>query len=90
MSARDGDLKGNPEALTDTPLLYTAEQAAALLQVPVSWLRRKATTRAVPCVFIGKHLRFSPHNLEMIIQQGAHTPTHQHEHRSSSQQHRQA
>lgn len=88
MSARDGDLRGNPEALTDTPLLYTAEQAAALLQIPASWLRRKATARAVPCVFIGKHLRFSPHNLEMIIQGGMCAPAQQHEHRSAGQQHR--
>ena len=89
MGARDRDLGGNPEAVTDTPLLYTAEQAAALLQVPVSWLRRKATARAVPCVFIGKHLRFSAHNLEMIIKAGACTPAQQHEQRSAGQQHRQ-
>jgi excisionase family DNA binding protein len=44
----------------DTVLqLYTAEQAAQLLQVSPSWLRRKATARAIACTFIGKHLRFS-------------------------------
>lgn len=85
MDIRDRDLGGNPEAVTDAPLLYTAEQAAALLQVPASWLRRKATARAVPCVFLGKHLRFSTHNLEMIIKAGAYTPTQQHEHRSAGQ-----
>ncbi len=48
------------------PLLYTAEQAASLLQVRPSWLRRKAAARAVPCRFVGKHLRFSRTDIEAI------------------------
>jgi hypothetical protein len=55
-------------------LLYTAEQAAALLQVRPSWLRRKATARAVPCRFIGKHLRFSRADLEAITNAAAQPP----------------
>src|SRR2546426_981499 len=54
-----------------TPMLYTAEQAAHLLQVRVSWLRKKATARAVPCTFVGKHLRFSPADLAAIVAAGA-------------------
>jgi excisionase family DNA binding protein len=61
----------------ETPLLYTADQAAALLQISPSWLRKKATARAIPCTFIGKHLRFSPTDLAMIIAAGAHTPPNQ-------------
>jgi excisionase family DNA binding protein len=61
-----------------TPLLYTAEQAAALLQVNPSWLRKKATARTIPCTFVGKHLRFSHTDLEVIIASGARTPTDQH------------
>ena len=57
-----------------TPMLYTAEQAAELLQVKVSWLRRKATARAVPCTFVGKHLRFSPADLTAIVAAGARRP----------------
>jgi hypothetical protein len=49
-----------------TLLLYTADQAAALLQVRSSWLKRKATARAIPCRFLGKHLRFSPDDLTAI------------------------
>ncbi|MDG4829941.1 helix-turn-helix domain-containing protein [Solwaraspora sp. WMMD1047] len=60
------------------PRLYTADQAAALLQISPSWLRRKATARSIPCTFIGKHLRFSPTDLEMIIKAGARTPPGQH------------
>jgi excisionase family DNA binding protein len=47
-------------------VLYTAEQAAKLLQVRPSWLRRKATARAVPCRFIGKHLRFARADIDAI------------------------
>jgi excisionase family DNA binding protein len=50
--------------------LYTPEQAAELLQVSPSWLRRKATARAVACTFIGKHLRFSTDDLKSIIAAG--------------------
>jgi excisionase family DNA binding protein len=54
-------------------LLYTAEQAAALLQVRPSWLRRKAAARAIPCRFLGKHLRFSRTDLETIAANSATT-----------------
>lgn len=47
-------------------LLYTAEEAATILRVRPSWLRRKASARAIPCRFIGKHLRFSFSDLEEI------------------------
>jgi excisionase family DNA binding protein len=53
--------------------LYTAAQAAQLLQVSPSWLRRKAAARAIACTFIGKHLRFSTADLKSIIAAGAST-----------------
>lgn len=56
------------------PLLYTAEQAAELLQVRASWLRRKATARAVPCRFLGKHLRFSRADITAIAESAATPP----------------
>jgi excisionase family DNA binding protein len=49
------------------PVLYTPTQAADLLQVRESWLRRKAAARQIPCTFLGKHLRFSPTDLATII-----------------------
>jgi excisionase family DNA binding protein len=55
----------SPEAL-----LYTAEQAAELLGVKPSWLRRKAAARAIPCTFLGKHLRFSRADLDAIVAAG--------------------
>ncbi|WP_246250215.1 helix-turn-helix domain-containing protein [Actinomadura litoris] len=53
------------------PLLYSPEEAAELLGVKASWLRRKAADRAVPCTFVGKHLRFSRADLEAIVAVGA-------------------
>ena len=54
--------------------LYTPAEAADLLAVRESWLRRRATARAVPCTFLGKHLRFSHADLVAIACAGA-TPT---------------
>ncbi len=48
-------------------LLYTPSQAAELLAVKESWLRRKAGRRAIPCTFLGKHLRFSHADLRSLI-----------------------
>ncbi|WP_371927740.1 helix-turn-helix domain-containing protein [Lentzea sp. HUAS12] len=48
-------------------LLFTPEQAAPLLQVRPSWLRRRAAARAVPCHYLGKHLRFTREDLEEIV-----------------------
>jgi excisionase family DNA binding protein len=55
--------------------LYTPAQAAKLLAVTESWLRRRAAARAIACTFLGKHLRFSPADLRAIVTAGAHHPT---------------
>jgi excisionase family DNA binding protein len=52
-------------------LLLTPAQAAGLLQVRESWLRRRAGERRVPCSFVGKHLRFSYADVEAIAAEGA-------------------
>lgn len=54
------------QASADAQLLYTPEEAAAKLRVRPSWLRRKASARAIPCRFIGKHLRFAEEDLRQI------------------------
>ena len=54
--------------------LYTPAEAAGLLAVPESWIRRRATARLVPCTFLGKHLRFSPADLAAIAAAGAYPP----------------
>ncbi|WP_233160114.1 DNA-binding protein [Pseudonocardia sp. MH-G8] len=64
----------NPPGPTLLPL-YTPAAAAELLTVRESWLRRKATARAVPCTFLGKHLRFSPADITAIAAAAA-QPAH--------------
>lgn len=53
------------------PELFTPAQAAALLKVPESWLRRRAARHQVPCTMLGKHLRFSTANLDQIVADAA-------------------
>ncbi|MFI6098222.1 helix-turn-helix domain-containing protein [Lentzea sp. NPDC051213] len=57
------------ETPPDTPpLLYTPAEAAVLLAVKESWLRRQAGQRRVPCTHLGKHLRFSDADLRVIVE----------------------
>jgi excisionase family DNA binding protein len=56
-------------------LLYTPAEAARLLRVRESWLRKKAAARQVPCTFLGKHLRFSPADLTAIVTASARPAT---------------
>ncbi|EWM12007.1 helix-turn-helix domain-containing protein [Kutzneria sp. 744] len=65
-----GEPAGDP-----VPTLFTPAQAADLLQVPESWLRRRAARRLVPCTFLGKHLRFSRANLDQILTDAARPAT---------------
>ena len=54
--------------------LLTIEQAAAVLNVPRSWLRDKVTVREVPHLRLGRHVRFAPEHLRRIIA-ASETPT---------------
>ncbi|WP_184480013.1 helix-turn-helix domain-containing protein [Saccharopolyspora gloriosae] len=74
-------MSDSKEFKLDTPpstLLYTPKQAADLLTIKESWLRRKAGNRTIPCTFLGKHLRFSEHDIRSIINQGETTPPARH------------
>ncbi|MBR7826619.1 helix-turn-helix domain-containing protein [Actinospica sp. MGRD01-02] len=55
-------------------LLYTPEQAAVLLTVRPSWLRRAAAEGEIACTYLGKHLRFSDADLHAIIADNAFGP----------------
>lgn len=54
--------------------LYTPSEAAEMLKVRESWLRKKATARVIPCTFLGKHLRFSDEDINAIITAGQRRP----------------
>lgn len=74
--AADGAEPSTGEPAGDPiPTLFTPAQAADLLQVPESWLRRRAARRLVPCTFLGKHLRFSRANLDQILTDAARPAT---------------
>lgn len=74
--------KEAPAQVMAEPQLYTAEQAAALLQVSPWWLRKKATSRQVPCTFVGRYLRFSVDDIDCIVRDGA-RPAMSRDHHSS-------
>lgn len=54
--------------------LFTADQAALLLQIPASWLRKKAAAGLIAHTRIGRHLRFSPADLKSLIETGQRAP----------------
>jgi len=58
------------------PKLHTPSEAAGILAVRESWLRRKAGQRLIPCTFLGKHLRFSDADLTAIADSGHQQPVH--------------
>jgi len=58
-SLRDtGTVAERPEASLAEPLLDSAA-AAALLNVRVSWVRDAARLGRLPCLRVGRHLRFT-------------------------------
>jgi excisionase family DNA binding protein len=57
-----------------TSELHTVAEAAVILKVRESWLKSKAAARAIPCTFVGKHLRFSDADIAGIMQAGARQP----------------
>ena len=54
--------------------LHTPAEAAEILTIRESWLRTKAARRAIPCTFIGKHLRFSDDDIAKIMAEGERPP----------------
>ena len=49
------------------PVLYTAEEAAAILQVKKSWLDRQAAARKIPFTMLGRSYRFTSTQLDVIV-----------------------
>ena len=54
--------------------LYTFAEAAELLHVPETWLRKKASARAVPFTRLGRYIRFTDEHLSRIIDVGEQQP----------------
>jgi excisionase family DNA binding protein len=47
--------------------LLTAAEVAKLLNVPVSWVRESTRSGAMPCVRLGRYVRFDPADVEAWI-----------------------
>ena len=54
--------------------LYTFAEAAEQLHVPETWLRKKASARAVPFTRLGRHIRFTDEHLTRIVDVGEQQP----------------
>ena len=65
MSEGNGRVPIEPGAIRplDGPLL-TPAQAAALLSVKTSWIYEAARTGRLPCLRLGRHIRFTQGMLE--------------------------
>lgn len=50
--------------------LFTIGEAALLLRVPESWLRKKVSARSVPHTRMGKHVRLTSDHLQQIVTNG--------------------
>lgn len=63
------------QTASETPpppfLVYTPEQAAELLQLPLGTLRRWVTEGAVPCTRLGRRVRFTQANVDEILASNA-------------------
>lgn len=51
----------------ELPILYTADEAAAILRVRRSWLERQAAARRVPFTLLGGCYRFTVAHLHEIV-----------------------
>jgi excisionase family DNA binding protein len=52
--------------------LLTVEQMAELLQVPRFWIYQRTRTNAIPCIRLGRHLRFDPDEVLAFFRGGQH------------------
>lgn len=50
------------------PVVHTVAEAAAILRVKESWLRRKAANRAIPFTMLSGAYHFTPEHLAEIVQ----------------------
>jgi excisionase family DNA binding protein len=53
------------------PVLLTLEEAAEILSVPVSWLRKRVANHALPCTRLGRHIRFTREQVAGIVEAAA-------------------
>lgn len=57
-------------AMAETETLLYADEAAARLKVPTTWLYTAAREGRFPCVRMGRHVRFRPADIDHWIATG--------------------
>lgn len=67
-----GDSSDGPAPVRLTEPLLDADQAAALLNVRVSWIREATRSQGLPCLKVGRHLRYTRPMLEAWLDGRAH------------------
>ena len=70
MTATNHQAVGPAALRLDNPLLKP-EQAAELLAVRPSWIYEAVRTRRLPCLRIGRHIRFTREMLEEWLRERA-------------------
>lgn len=55
--------------------LYNKQQAAQLLGMSVSWIKKAVAARSIPCTFVGGQIRFTAAHLRAITEAGEVVPT---------------
>jgi excisionase family DNA binding protein len=70
MTTTNHDDSGPRALRLDSPLLKP-EQAAELLAVRTSWIYEAVRTNRLPCLRIGRHIRFTREMLEAWLQERA-------------------
>jgi hypothetical protein len=58
----------------ETPIIHTTAEAAVILRVTESWLKRRAAARRVPFTMLGGSYRFTTHHLAEIARMNEMTP----------------
>ena len=51
-----------------TERLLTADEVADLLAVPVTWVRESSRSGAIPCVRLGRYVRFEQTEVEAWLE----------------------
>ncbi len=51
--------------------LWEARHVAALLSVPVSWVREQTRRGVIPCVRLGRYVRYRREDVERCIEERA-------------------
>jgi excisionase family DNA binding protein len=78
MSTKGSTREKNKKTLDPAELpflsLRTVAEAAVLLRVPETWLRRKVSRREIPFTRVGHYVRFSAEDIQTIVRDGARPP----------------